>query len=207
VSADASHLTLAEPVRAELDKQKGSRFVALAAPVADAAAAAAVVEGERRLHADARHHCFAWRLSEDPRDVRSSDADEPAGSAGAPILRQIEGRALAGVVVVVTRWFGGVKLGVGGLVRAYGGAAALALDGGRIVRVERTARLSIEHEFAATGLVDACLRAARASTASARYDGSAVREVLVPLATLADFLTSFADATRGRGRATRIDAG
>jgi uncharacterized YigZ family protein len=112
--------------RAEI-REKGSRFLAVAAPAADEAAAGAVLDRLRTEHPDATHHCFAWRLGAAGRE-RSSDDGEPAGTAGVPILQVLRGRELSDVVVVVVRWFGGTKLGKGGLARAYAGAAREAVE-------------------------------------------------------------------------------
>jgi putative IMPACT (imprinted ancient) family translation regulator len=117
-------LTLAGPAEARI-RERASVFLAYAAPAADEAAARTVLAGQERAHRDASHWCSAWALRDGVR--RANDAGEPAGSAGAPILATIEGAGLVDTVVVVTRWFGGTRLGVGGLVRAYGDAAAAAL--------------------------------------------------------------------------------
>lgn len=123
----------AAEARGEL-REKGSRFLAVVAPAADEEAARAAIERLRREHPDATHHCFAWRLGAEPAE-RSSDAGEPGGTAGPPILSALRGAGLSDVVAVVVRWFGGVKLGKGGLVRAYGGATRAAL--GAVATVER----------------------------------------------------------------------
>ncbi len=94
--------------------------------MADEAAAQERLVTLARRHPDASHHCWAWRLGNPPRE-RSSDAGEPAGTAGAPILRALRGAGVSDVLAVVTRWFGGTKLGKGGLARAYGGVAREAL--------------------------------------------------------------------------------
>lgn len=99
-----------------------SRFLAQAAPVSDEHAAMAYLETV--ADATANHNCWAWRVGQ---RYRFSDDGEPGGSAGKPILMAIEGQQLDQVMVVVTRWFGGIKLGVGGLMRAYGGTAAECL--------------------------------------------------------------------------------
>jgi uncharacterized YigZ family protein len=125
--------------RAEL-REKGSRFLAAVAPAADEAAAQAFLARLRGEHPDATHHCFAWRVGPGPRE-RASDAGEPAGTAGPPILAVLRGRGLRDVVAVVVRWFGGTKLGKGGLVRAYRDAARLALDGLPVAR--RVPRLAV----------------------------------------------------------------
>ena len=93
-----------------------------AAPIASEADAAAFLRGV--ADASANHNCWAWRLAQ---QYRFSDDGEPSGSAGKPILTAIDGQGLDQVMVVVTRWFGGIKLGVGGLMRAYGGSTAECL--------------------------------------------------------------------------------
>jgi uncharacterized YigZ family protein len=99
-----------------------SRFLAQAEPVTSLAEIDLALE--RLCRPQASHHCWAWRLGE---SYRSSDDGEPAGTAGRPILAAIDGQGLRDVLVVVSRWFGGIKLGSGGLVRAYGGTAAECL--------------------------------------------------------------------------------
>jgi uncharacterized YigZ family protein len=123
-----SYLTVATSAETEL-KVKRSRFVALAFPCESAAEAQQrLAATERRFH-DARHVCYAYKLGQGQEAVaRRSDAGEPSGTAGEPLLAAIEGRALTQVLLVVVRYFGGIKLGTGGLARAYGRAGALALD-------------------------------------------------------------------------------
>ncbi|GLV47358.1 hypothetical protein TJA_05300 [Thermus sp. LT1-2-5] len=124
-------LTLAGPVVYEETIQK-SRFIAKAAPVASEAEARAFLEQNREEAAT--HNGFAYKIGP---LYRFSDDGEPAGTAGKPILHAIEAQGLDGVVVLVVRYFGGVKLGAGGLVRAYGGVAAEALRRGtKVPRVE-----------------------------------------------------------------------
>ena len=121
-------LSLAGDGRAELRVQR-SRFLAWAAPAADEAAARAVIAEAGRVHHDARHVCWAWRLGRSavPAEARHDDG-EPAGTAGEPILAALRKADLVDCVGVVVRWFGGIKLGTGGLARAYGEAASLALE-------------------------------------------------------------------------------
>ncbi|MCB1609836.1 MAG: YigZ family protein [Xanthomonadales bacterium] len=120
-SADSVKETLAEPASLE-QVIKNSRFLARAWPIGN------IEEAEQQIaeiaRQEASHHCWAWRLGS---QYRFHDANEPAGTAGRPILAAIEGQNLDDVLVIVTRWFGGTKLGTGGLVRAYGGAAAECL--------------------------------------------------------------------------------
>lgn len=116
-------------------RELGSRFFAFLAPAPTPEAAQEFLEAIRRRYGDATHHCFAWRVGWPPAE-RSSDAGEPSGTAGPPMLAALRGAQVTDVVAVVVRWFGGTKLGKGGLVRAYGGAVRDALA--RLpVRVER----------------------------------------------------------------------
>jgi uncharacterized YigZ family protein len=120
------YTSIAGMARMEL-KVQGSRFVASALPARNRTEAAELVAKIRREFHDATHHCFANRLGVDGRDLRANDDGEPAGSAGKPILAAIVNAGLTDVLVVVTRYFGGTKLGIGGLARAYGGAASSVL--------------------------------------------------------------------------------
>lgn len=130
-----------------------SRFVCTVARVPDVTAAAAVVDRVRRAGPDATHHCTALRVG-DPADggttTRSQDDGEPAGTAGVPMLEVLARRDLTDVVAVVSRWFGGTKLGAGGLVRAYSGALAETLDAlGTLRRVRhRELLLAVPHDRA-----------------------------------------------------------
>ncbi|MES3628973.1 MAG: IMPACT family protein [Longimonas sp.] len=122
-----SYRTLRKAVHTEL-KRKGSRFIAEAYPVEDAAAADAQIESVRAREHQATHHCTAYRVGPTGDTFRYDDDGEPSGTAGPPILQQIDARDLTNTLVVVTRYYGGTKLGTGGLIRAYGDAASGALD-------------------------------------------------------------------------------
>ena len=122
--ADSSMLfTPIQPVEAQL-VIKHSRFIAWLISIANRAAAEESLEARYKKFPDATHHCFAWRIGFDNElQAFSSDAGEPSGTAGKPILQALESRRLTNVVCVVTRYFGGTKLGTGGLMRAYSAAA------------------------------------------------------------------------------------
>ena len=157
MTPDDSYLTVARAGRIEIDKVRGSRFVATVHPVADAAEAAERREAVARDAPDASHHCWAWRL--DASTFRYGDDGEPSGTAGRPILQQIDGRRLRRTLVVVSRWFGGTKLGAGGLVRAYGSAAAAGLDAAGVRRVEPSVGLTLRFAYGDAGGVAAVLAA------------------------------------------------
>ena len=153
-------------------RELGSRFFAFVAPAADAAAAQARLEALRRRCPDATHHGCAWRVGAPPVE-RAGDDGEPAGTAGPPMLAALRAAGLTGVVAVVVRWFGGTKLGKGGLVRAYGGAVRAALEQ-LPVRVERTrARLRVEVPLEKAGAVRRLLRAGEIELVAERW-GEAV---------------------------------
>lgn len=122
-----SYLTIARDGEAVIEVKR-SRFLCTLVRVEEEAPARAVVDRLRREHWDARHHCSAFVLGADGAVQRSSDDGEPAGTAGAPMLEVLRGRGVSDVVAVVTRWFGGVLLGAGGLVRAYGDSVRAGLD-------------------------------------------------------------------------------
>lgn len=186
---------LLAPCRAEL-VERGSRFLALAHPAASVEEALAVRDAERRRHHDATHHVYAARLGDGL--SRFDDDGEPSGTGGRPVLAELEARDLIDAVVIVTRWFGGTKLGTGGLARAYGSAAAAALDGARTRRVIEGEIRYIGYEFGDTGAVARVLEAGPAQRGSEEY-GSGVRtEVRIPRGSGPDLDRRLRDATAGR---------
>lgn len=175
---------------------KHSRFIAHAAPAATPDAAMAFLS--QVADPAATHNCWAYRIGG---DYRSSDDTEPAGTAGRPILAAIEGQGYDQVMVVVTRWFGGIKLGAGGLVRAYGGAAAecLRLAERRPLIVMR--KVSLTCTFDDLGHVHGALNAHQAEKVSESFDESGARLVLRMPQARVDALKSYLrDATRNRVR-------
>ena len=192
---------VARTATAEPPKVKGSRFLADVGPAASAAAAAAFVARVRDREPTATHHVWAYRLGPASPEERSSDDGEPHGSAGAPVLRQIVGRDLFETVAVVTRYYGGTQLGVGGLVRAYGGAAAAALDAAGVAT--RIQRERVELAFAFADTAGAMRLLDRFDTHLARQDHHAEGTVLVLDVRQSEaraLREAFVDATSGRGR-------
>jgi uncharacterized YigZ family protein len=133
-------------------REKGSRFLAWIGPAAGEDAAKAALDGLARRYPDATHHCWAWRLGSPPRE-RSSDAGEPSGTAGVPILQVVRGAGLSDVLAVVVRWFGGTKLGKGGLARAYAAAAREALAGLPVAQRVSTVRIALQVPYERVGAV------------------------------------------------------
>ncbi len=124
--------TLNQPVSSEF-KDKGSRFIAFARPIRSVSEVKHYVDALRQEHHKARHWCYAYRLGVDGNQFRANDDGEPSGSAGRPILGQIDSAKLTDVLVVVVRYFGGTLLGVPGLIHAYKSAAAEALATAEVV--------------------------------------------------------------------------
>ncbi|NLZ19514.1 MAG: YigZ family protein [Bacteroidales bacterium] len=116
-----------------LFKDNGSRFIAFAYPVESEAEVKEIVQKLKKEYHDARHHCYAYRIGLDGEPWRANDDGEPSGSAGRPILGQIDSAGLSDVLVAVVRYFGGIKLGIPGLIRAYKTSTADALASARVV--------------------------------------------------------------------------
>ncbi len=135
-----------------LETVKGSRFIAWVAPAETEDDALQLLAQARAGHPDATHHCSAWRVGE---LMRFSDDGEPGGTAGRPMLEVMLKRDLQNVAAVVVRYFGGTRLGAGGLVRAYSGAVAKALDAAGTVEVLEQTRISLTVPFA---LADSVIR-------------------------------------------------
>jgi len=116
-----------------LFKDNGSRFISFAYPIESEEEAKEIVSGLKKEYHDARHHCYAYRLGHLGDSFRANDDGEPSSSAGRPILGQIDSRGLSDTLVVVVRYFGGIKLGIPGLIRAYKTSSAEALDNAGVV--------------------------------------------------------------------------
>ena len=194
--------TLADRVSAELE-ERGSRFLAIAVPVLDRAAAEAFVAHEARAHRNPTHVVPAFRLRDGT--AYSSDAGEPAGSAGAPLLAALGGAGLADVAAVVVRWYGGTNLGVGGLVRAYGGALARALAGAPVARCERALAVRLAYGHDQTAAVMRCVSSGggREQEHGYREDGAELR-CLVPVGRVESLERCLRDATRGEVAVERL---
>lgn len=195
-----SRVTLATKARWEVEVRK-SRFLAQAAPITvpdDAMTFLAEVSDP-----GATHNCWAWRIGQ---NYRFSDDGEPASTAGKPILAAIDGQGLDAVMVVVTRWFGGIKLGVGGLLRAYGGTAAECLRQAEqrviVPKVLAHVRCGFEH----LGSLHAALDVHAAIKTAEHYEADGIHlELELPEARFEALAITIRDATRGQARLVRCD--
>ncbi|MHB0950780.1 MAG: IMPACT family protein [Allorhizobium sp.] len=174
---------------------KKSRFVAFAGPVTSEEMARTFLAS--RSDPSANHNCWAWRIGQ---TYRFSDDGEPSGTAGKPILQAIDGQSLDAVAVVVTRWFGGILLGGGGLIRAYGGTAAACLRAARKIEIVPRVEAKIITAFSDLSLVKARL----AAFPDARIDAEnfiatgAELDVALPQGQEAEILRMIVDVTSGR---------
>jgi uncharacterized YigZ family protein len=157
-------------------REKGSRFLAVVQPAADEAEGKARVAALARLHHDATHHCWAWRVGWPARE-RSADAGEPAGTAGMPILQVLRGAGLTEVCAVVVRWFGGTKLGKGGLARAYAAATRQAVAALPIVDRIPVVHVAVAVPYDRLGAAKRLLRPPQVELAAEEY-GAEVRLIL-----------------------------
>ena len=146
MTQDDTYNMLAAPGEG-LYKEKGSKFIASAFTVMNEDEAKAAIAEIRKKYFDARHHCFAYMIGPDKKIFRASDDGEPSGTAGKPILNQILSKDVTNVCVVVTRYFGGIKLGTSGLINAYKTASCEALDNAQVVEKTINEIYSLEFEY------------------------------------------------------------
>lgn len=178
-----------------------SRFIATVAPAPTVEEAQAFVERVRAEFADATHNCWAYVVGPPGSTARAgmSDDGEPHGTAGRPMLTMLLHGGMGDVAAVVTRYYGGVKLGTGGLVRAYGGCLQRALVGApRAERVERV-RVRVRVDYEAVAAVQQLLLVHEAEVVAQEWAGDAVFEVRLPEGSVERLRAAVLDATRGRG--------
>lgn len=194
----ASYRTIARDAAAEIVDRR-SRFRCHLGRVDSVAAARAVLTEIRAAYPDARHHCWAMVIGVRADERHQGDDGEPSGTAGAPMLQALVDAGVSDVVAVVTRWFGGVLLGTGGLVRAYGDAVRAALgEAGRVRRVRREL-VEVELSHADAGRIEAALRGDGATVLGSDYDATVTLRLAVDDADALS--TRLADLTSGTARA------
>ena len=163
--------------------EKRSRFIATLSPVTSEEEATAQIEALRKKYYDARHNCYAYIVfSEDGRDriERSSDDGEPSGTAGRPMLDVLVGHQLRNVLVVVTRYFGGVKLGPGGLVRAYGTAVKDAIIKSDLSPIKNGRKLTLKLDYTALGTIQHRMQELEAEEIDSTYDDGVTLTMVLP---------------------------
>lgn len=198
-----TYRTLKAPARIDR-KIVDSRFIADAFPVSTTEDAERQIEAVQERERKATHHCTAYRIGPAGDTFRYNDDGEPSGTAGPPILQQIESRDLTNTLVVVTRYFGGTKLGTGGLVRAYGDAAAAVLDATTIV--EHVERVRIRLRFAYDDTIPArqVLRQFDVAVQDEAYSDVTEIAVGVRRSETDAFVEAFTNALGGRGEILKV---
>ncbi|MFJ2671951.1 YigZ family protein [Streptomyces sp. NPDC087525] len=174
-----------------------SRFICALAPVATEEEAQEFIARVRKEHPTATHNCFAYVIGADASVQRASDDGEPGGTAGAPMLQMLMRREVRYTAAVVTRYYGGVKLGAGGLIRAYGGVVGEALDAvGTLTRQRfRLATVTVDHQRA--GRLENDLRATGRVVRDVRYAEAVTIEIGLPDSEVPAFRAWLADTTAG----------
>jgi uncharacterized YigZ family protein len=179
--------TIADAATGEF-KDRGSKFIGYAYPVRGEEEALAHLEALRKLHFKARHHCFAWRLGLTGDRFRANDDGEPSGTAGRPILGQIDAAGLTDVAVVVVRYFGGTLLGTAGLIHAYREAAAEALRAATVVEKIVQAHRRLRFDYAIMPELMQALKKLKISITQETYTDSGFLEIAVRQSEMEDNL-------------------
>jgi len=176
-----------------LFKDNGSRFIALAYPVETEEEVREIVAALKKEYHDARHHCYAYRLGYKGDRFRANDDGEPSGSAGRPILGQIDSLGLSDVLVVVVRYFGGIKLGIPGLIRAYKTSTADALGQAEIVEKVAGKRFRLTFDYLSMNGVMKVLKDLGLTPGGQDFGLQCSLEVRVRLAMEEDFRSRLAE--------------
>ena len=191
--------TLAAPSEG-LFRDRGSKFLAFAFPVLDESACKERLTEVKKAHPKARHHCYAYRLGFDGALFRANDDGEPSGTAGRPILGQIDHFGLTNVLVVVVRYFGGTLLGTSGLIRAYRESTRQALEGATIEEREVMECFRLKFDYEKMSPVMESLKKAGAAILSTDYGLEGALEFAVPRARAQEALTLLKAAAAGVSR-------
>lgn len=178
-------------------RDRGSKFVSALAHVRTEAEALAVVEREQRAHHKCNHHCYAYRLGPGPDRYRANDDGEPSGTAGKPILGQIDKVGWSDCVIVVSRYFGGTKLGTSGLINAYREAARLAIDAGEEGRQPLVTPVELRFGYELMSPVMGAISSLGLEMADQAFDATAVVRLELPRSTVPGTVRALKAAVAG----------
>ncbi len=188
-------------------KERGSRFIAQAIPVNSKQAAEVTIEEICKTYFDATHNCFAYRVGWASKEYsRFNDDGEPSGTAGKPILQVILGRELTNVLIMVTRYFGGTKLGTGGLIRAYGGAAALALEHAELRNCYIADLIAVECSYDKQNVVSMAIEKFDASVVHSEFAENVRYRLAIRQDNVQPFIKFVVNQTAGQVRPQHVDA-
>ena len=192
-----AYKTISEGGEAEYEIQK-SRFIAHTSHVTTEHAAQDFIRTIKKKHFDARHNCSAWVLGENASLQRSNDDGEPGGTAGNPILEAIKKNNLTNIVIVVTRYFGGIKLGAGGLIRAYSHTAVLGIEASRQEEMILFQRIAVRIDYTQLGTLENFLRQQEIRIEDSAYADKVTLTLLLKKEKAGDILASLTDLTAAR---------
>ncbi|HCT90934.1 MAG TPA: YigZ family protein [Lachnospiraceae bacterium] len=184
--------------------EKKSRFIATVRPVKTEDEALAFIEQMKKKYWDARHNCYAYIIGENQSCVRSSDDGEPQGTAGHPMLDVLMGERLYNVAVVVTRYFGGVLLGTGGLVRAYGGAVREGLENSVLIEKKKGMLVEIMTDYTGIGKLQYLSASEKITVLDTEYADMVRMRVLLEPERLEWFRGTVMDSTSGKAGWTEL---
>lgn len=188
---------LSKGAQAELVEKK-SRFIATIRPVSSEEEAVAFIEEMKKKYYDARHNCSAFVIGSKGELTRSSDDGEPSGTAGRPMLEVLTGSGIRNIAVVVTRYFGGVLLGTGGLVRAYSGAVKMALEQCETIMRRYGVQMLIKTDYNGVGKIQYLLGSKDVVIQDSVYAEDVQMTVLVPIEEYDRLCKELVEATNGR---------
>lgn len=191
------YIMLSKGAQAELVEKK-SRFIATIRPVSSEEEAAAFIEEMKKKYYDARHNCSAFVIGSKGELTRSSDDGEPSGTAGRPMLEVLTGSGIRNIAVVVTRYFGGVLLGTGGLVRAYSGAVKMALEQCETITRRYGVQMLIKTDYNGVGKIQYLLGSKDVVIQDSVYAADVQMTVLVPIEEYDRLCKELVEATNGR---------
>lgn len=199
------YLTIAKPLRASELKVVGSRFIADLYPVSTKEEIESYLDRIRKEFYDGSHHCYAYRIGANAEQVRAADDGEPSGTAGKPILMVIEGAKLTNVLCVVTRYFGGTKLGTGGLARAYADAAKLAVEDAEIRTVYHMKELRLTYAFDDMSGVERMLAKYGAEKLESVYSDTVEMRTSIRGSLVEEFIKEVIDSFQGKVEVTSAE--
>ena len=174
---------------------KKSKFISQVKHVESEVEAREFISQVKKKYFDATHNCSAWILGELGDKQKSNDDGEPGGTAGNPILESIKKNELTNIVAVVTRYFGGIKLGAGGLIRAYSHAATLAISAAEIVQMQTFKKISVTLEYNLLATVENFLRQKKISVENISYAEDVTLNILIPPLEVENFLSEVTELT------------
>lgn len=180
--------------------EKKSRFIATVRPVKSEEEALAFLEETKKKYWDARHNCFVYSVGLNREYTRCSDDGEPSGTAGRPMLDVIMGEDIYNVAVVVTRYFGGVLLGTGGLVRAYSKAVQKGLAASRMIKKRRGIALKVTTDYTGIGKLQYIAGERNIPILNSEYTDKVVLELLIPTEDVGEVQKAITEGTNGRAR-------